>query len=835
MHASSPHICALIPTYNNSGTIVDIIHRTHSYIQDIIVVVDGCTDNTLALLQTIEYPIVIVSYVHNKGKGYALKQGLRKAIELGYEYALTIDSDGQHYPEDIPLLVSALALHPHSLIVGSRNLAAENMPGKNQFANKFSNFWFRLQTHVNLPDTQTGMRIYPIKRLKGIALLTSRYEAELELLVFAAWHNIPLIPVPIRVYYPPKEERISHFRPAVDFTRISILNTVLCVGAIVYGYPMMYWRTIYSFGIWAPAMLCIIEPLSLVYFLLFGHLKKAKLYYRKFIAAAAAWCVRHIPGLHVTINNPLDHKFGEKPMVYICNHQSILDVIVLFTITPKLIVLTKGWVWHNPLLGIVLRLSDCLPITKDREKVIQRISKLVQDGYSVLIFPEGTRTQTGEIGRFHRGACYIAEQLHLDMCPLFIRGMFDVMSRNEFRIRPGQVTLDVLPVITTSDTSFGVGYRQRTKSIELHYTNLLRKSVKDTVCVIGGGVGGLFTAALLAEVGYVVTVLEQLPVCGGGMYSYQRLGYTWQTGTHVLCGLAEDEPIGSILKRLGISVAFERTTFDHSPQELIGEAEWKYFASGAYRLTDGAGPLVQSLCTYITRHGGRLLTEEKVKNIHIDNNRVCSVSTDKHSFVCGKVVSSLHPKQLLRIVDGAIFRPITTQTILSSAETQGVFKLHIVLKEESIPYDTVTHYIPDKQILFYTSYADATHYARTMECIMSCSNEDLAPWKENRQADYAAYEAYKEVLSRRVIDAIEAVIPNIKMSIDTYFSATSLTYRDDYLTPEGAMYGMQTSLGRVTTRIPNLFLTGQNCYLHGICGTVYTAVETVKAIQQYDQ
>ena len=227
MRASSLHICALIPTYNNANTILDLVRRTREQLKDIIVVVDGCTDNTLDLLRELDFPITIVSYPKNKGKGYALKQGFRKAIELGFEYVLTIDSDGQHYPEDIPLLVSALKKHPGSLVVGSRKLVSENVPSTNKFANAFSNFWFHIQTHVKLPDTQTGFRIYPLKKLYGLSMMTHRYEAELLLLVFAAWHNVPLLPGDIRVYYPPKEERISHFRPAVDFTRISILNIFL--------------------------------------------------------------------------------------------------------------------------------------------------------------------------------------------------------------------------------------------------------------------------------------------------------------------------------------------------------------------------------------------------------------------------------------------------------------------------------------------------------------------------------------------------------------------------------------------------------------------------------
>ena len=164
-------------------------------------------------------------------------------MEMGFSHALTIDSDGQHFPEDIPALLEISRQQPEVFVVGNRNIAADNMPRRNTFANRFSNFWFALQTWVRLPDTQSGMRIYPLNRLHGLCLLTSRYEAELELLVFAAWAGEKIVSVPIHVYYPPIEERVSHFRPLYDFTRISVLNTVLCVLAVVYGLPRRWWRS----------------------------------------------------------------------------------------------------------------------------------------------------------------------------------------------------------------------------------------------------------------------------------------------------------------------------------------------------------------------------------------------------------------------------------------------------------------------------------------------------------------------------------------------------------------------------------------------------------------
>lgn len=225
--------CVLMPTYNNGGTLRDVVERVLTYCNDVIVVNDGCTDGSAEILASFGERITVVDYGRNRGKGYALKQGFKKAKQLGFDNAITIDSDGQHFPEDIPLFVEALEQHPGALIVGSRNLKQENMPGKNSFANKFSNFWFKLQTWINLPDTQTGYRLYPLKKLPHI--FSARYEAELSLLVFSAWRGTDLVPIKVNVLYP--EDRVTHFHPFWDFFRISVLNTILCLIAIVYGWP----------------------------------------------------------------------------------------------------------------------------------------------------------------------------------------------------------------------------------------------------------------------------------------------------------------------------------------------------------------------------------------------------------------------------------------------------------------------------------------------------------------------------------------------------------------------------------------------------------------------
>lgn len=233
-------VCAVIPTYNNGKTILKVVEDVKRVLPQVIVVDDGSTDATGQLLEKAaeqQSPSHVLRHPHNKGKGAALRTALAFARAQGFRYAVTIDADGQHSADDIAALLKAEAENPDALVVGSRTLQHENMPGKSTFANRFSNFWFAFQTLQHLPDTQSGLRVYPLHHLAGLRFVTSRYEGELSLLVFAAWAGVTLVPVPVSVYYPPKEERVSHFRPARDFARISVLNTVLCFLAVVYGWP----------------------------------------------------------------------------------------------------------------------------------------------------------------------------------------------------------------------------------------------------------------------------------------------------------------------------------------------------------------------------------------------------------------------------------------------------------------------------------------------------------------------------------------------------------------------------------------------------------------------
>lgn len=793
--------------------------------------VDGCTDETLTLLATLDFPITIVTHERNKGKGRALVSGFHKAIQMGFDYALTLDADGQHYPEDIPLLIRALDVNPGALIVGSRQFTDENMPGKSKFANRFSNFWFRLQTTINLPDTQTGMRIYPLHRLYGLPILTSRYEAELELLVFAAWHNVQLIPVPIRVYYPPKEERVSHFRPARDFTRISILNCFLCLGAVFYGYISMYWRTIYAFTYFGLSMLLIISTLSPLYFLICGRGEKSTARYHRLIQRFARHYQWAIHGLHVRVNNPHNITIAEKPSIIISNHQSLIDVMSILALSPKIVVMVKNGIWLNPIYAIFARMADFFPAVWDEERKFCHIKRMVAEGYSVLLFPEGTRSISGEIGRFHRGAFYYAEQLGIPIQPILIEGMITHIGKREFRMRPSNVQISILEPINPDDVSFGRNYQRRTKSTELYYSSLMHLHGR-SVGVLGGGVGGLFTGALLAKEGFLVTVLEQLPVYGGGLYSFTRDNEEWLTGLHILSGMQEGEPLRQILDSLGISIPVESTTLDNSPADLIGIEEWGKTADSPCRMIGGSQQLADKLALYISRHGGRVLTSQRVTSLSQDKE-LFVVQTQDKTYKFEQVVNTLHPKQLLSLTSLPVYRPVTTKRILSTPETFGVFKLYIRLKPNVLPYDQVTHYLPKERALILTPPTEQNQqWARTLEALMPLDYAELQQWSENRRDDYEAYTNQKREYSERLIKLIRKIYPDIDNCIADSFSATSLTWRDDYLSPEGAMFGLAEPIGAATTRIKGLYMGGQNIFLHGVCGTAMTAQMTVEAMLQ---
>jgi glycosyltransferase involved in cell wall biosynthesis len=267
-----------VPTYNNAGTLANLLVDLQSFKTLIIVVNDGSNDETENILN--QFPAIhSISYTVNRGKGVALRIGFRAALDQGYQYAISIDSDGQHFASDIPVFIDSLDKNPGSLIIGARNMKQTSVPAKSSFGHRFSNFWFRVETGISLPDTQSGFRLYPVARLQSTTFITRRFEFEIEVLVLAAWKGIPVIPVPVSVYYAPPEERVSHFRPFTDFTRISILNTFLVFISFFYIKPRdllrklfikRKWKEVFIDELFDPAQSDIRKSISVAFGIFMG-------------------------------------------------------------------------------------------------------------------------------------------------------------------------------------------------------------------------------------------------------------------------------------------------------------------------------------------------------------------------------------------------------------------------------------------------------------------------------------------------------------------------------------------------------------------------------------
>jgi glycosyltransferase involved in cell wall biosynthesis len=182
----SLNVCVIIPTYNNEFTLARVIEEVAAFSQQIIVVNDGSTDRTLEILDG--FPFVhLISYKKNKGKGWALRKAFTYASEHGYQYAITIDSDGQHFAKDLPVFIDKLMLEKNAIIIGARNMNQASVPAAVASATGFQISGSGLRQVLRLPDTQSGYRLYPLEAINEMHFFTRKYEFEIEALVRAAW------------------------------------------------------------------------------------------------------------------------------------------------------------------------------------------------------------------------------------------------------------------------------------------------------------------------------------------------------------------------------------------------------------------------------------------------------------------------------------------------------------------------------------------------------------------------------------------------------------------------------------------------------------------------
>jgi 1-acyl-sn-glycerol-3-phosphate acyltransferase len=201
--------------------------------------------------------------------------------------------------------------------------------------------------------------------------------------------------------------------------------------------------------------------------------KRVKLLYHSLICRYTGALVFLAPGIRKRIEGGGSHLF-ERPSIIVANHSSFLDILFTVGLNPRVILLTNKWVYNSPVFGGVVRLADYYPVMEGAEPAIEKLRSIVDDGYSIVVFPEGTRSTDGTIKRFHKGAFFLAHALNIPIQPLVIAGAGDSIPKGHFYVMPGTTILKFLPKIEPTDFTFGNTYSEQAKlvgrEIRKHHT-----------------------------------------------------------------------------------------------------------------------------------------------------------------------------------------------------------------------------------------------------------------------------------------------------------------------------------------------------------------------------
>ncbi|PJB32610.1 MAG: hypothetical protein CO109_03600 [Deltaproteobacteria bacterium CG_4_9_14_3_um_filter_65_9] len=217
MKASGP-VCAIIPAYNAEETVGTVIRGALSFLTTVIVADDGSTDATAEVAK--EAGAQVVRLPENRGKGHCLRLLFAEARNRGFDAVVSLDSDGQHDPADIPRFLDAHRSDPGSLIVGSRMADEETIPVHRRNSMLVARFYVCIAANRYIDDTQCGYRLYPLSLVESVALCKDRFVTETELLLKVGDSGIPIRSLPIRAVYLPDQR--THFRSVPDVAAISV-------------------------------------------------------------------------------------------------------------------------------------------------------------------------------------------------------------------------------------------------------------------------------------------------------------------------------------------------------------------------------------------------------------------------------------------------------------------------------------------------------------------------------------------------------------------------------------------------------------------------------------
>ena len=472
-----------------------------------------------------------------------------------------------------------------------------------------------------------------------------------------------------------------------------------------------------------------------------------------------------------------------------------------------------------------------------------------------------------------------------------------------------------------------------------------------TCVIIGGGIGGLMTGALLAKEGYQVIVLEKNAIIGGGLQTFKRHGVSFPTGMHIFGGFQNGGNLHKIFEYLGVmdeislrptdekasdvvTLMDEGVTYQlprgkesyiayfseqfpaekehikayidrlfelseeedlfylretngdhlsHSDDFLgsVNELRDRYISdpklkallgylnplfggdpqttpayihallntlhiNGTYQFVGESLQLAEALTKVIENAGGQVIANEEVVRIEVENRQVTGVLTSKgHRYQAENYISDVHPDVLLRIIDPQAFSTAFKTRIQSVPETMSSFKVFVKFKKKVFPYQNHAHFCFSEtdewpqSLMFVTPPVEQQgSFAETMVILSPMEFNMVKQWENTRTGHRGeAYEQWKQVMTNKVLDVMERLHPDFREKVEFALASSPLTIRDYYGNKEGSNYGFQKDSNNlmlsqmsVSTKVKNLFLTGQNVNIHGLCGVSLTAIETAEAL-----
>ena len=305
---------------------------------------------------------------------------------------------------------------------------------------------------------------------------------------------------------------------------LSVITTILGVGVLIFAkHPALYTISVVSLVGILSAVLIAFTVQPLLFKLFIGNKTKRPISFRLFIHSVLSFTYFGLGGLVLSFFSlvlkiiPVSKKIKmggfhrsisklmgsvlytngfvskeiinlkkdtfKEPVMIIANHTSFLDILGIGMLHPKIVFLVNDWVYNSPVFGKAVQAAGFYPVSKGIENGEEHLRKKVAQGYSLITFPEGTRSRTNKIKRFHKGAFHLADKLGLDVLPILIHGNSEVLPKGSFIIRDGSITIKVLDKIGIQDSSYGVTTREKTKQISTHFRkkfNAIRKDVENT-------------------------------------------------------------------------------------------------------------------------------------------------------------------------------------------------------------------------------------------------------------------------------------------------------------------------------------------------------------------